>query len=114
MSGTAASASASAPTRSTHRTRRKSATTRSATVADQLARTTGTHGPQPAQQPQLMRDRRLAHLQHGGEIADAQLGMQERMQDAHACRLGQRLEVLGDLNCEIVVDRMFLDAAYGI
>ena len=40
-------------------------------VEYQLAIAARAHHPQAAQQPQLMRDRRLGHLQHSRQIAHA-------------------------------------------
>ena len=51
--------------------------------------------PHAAQQPQLVRHRRLAEAEHRGEIADAQLAMRERVEDAHPRRIAERAEGVG-------------------
>ena len=53
--------------------------------------------PQIAQQPQLMRDRRFRHPDQRGQVADAQLAVRQRVEDADARRIAQRPEGLGQV-----------------
>ena len=50
--------------------------------------------PQVAQQAQLVRDGGLGHPDQRGEIADAQLAVRQRVEDAHARRIAERAERL--------------------
>ena len=53
------------------------------------------HQPQRAQQPQLMRRGRLAQAEQRRQIADAQLAVRQRVEHAHARRIAERAEGLG-------------------
>ena len=57
------------------------------------ARTDETHA---AQQTQLVGNGRLAEAEQARDVAHAELGAGERIQDAHARRVAQQLEGLGE------------------
>ena len=59
---------------------------------------------QVAQQPELMRHRRLGHPDERREIADAELAVRERVEHAHARGIAERAERLGQIG-----DRVFAD-----
>ena len=73
-----------------------------------LARVDDTHRTQNAQ---LIRNGRLAHAEHGAEIADAQLGVGEQAHDAHTGRIGQRLEEFGEQSGGVAVQQVRLRRA---
>ena len=64
-------------------------------VEDHAAVAARPHQPHAAQQAQLVRDGRLAEAEQPGEVADAELGAGERVEDAHARRIAEDLERLG-------------------
>ena len=64
-------------------------------VEDDAAVTARPDQAHAAQQPQLVRHRRLAQPQHRGQIADAQLAMRQRVEDPHARRIAERAEGIG-------------------
>ena len=66
-------------------------------VAHVAAVAAGTHEPQRAQQPQVMRGRAEAQLRGGGELLDRTLAGEQLGEDAQATGRGERLERLGEL-----------------
>ena len=49
-----------------------------------------------SEESQVMRDRRQAHLQEEGQVADAELTLSEQVQDLRSCLVRERLEELRD------------------
>ena len=65
-------------------------------VEDHLARRGGADEAHAAQQPELVRDGRLAEAEQRRDVADAELGARERVEDPHAGGVAEDLEGLGE------------------
>ena len=64
-------------------------------VVDHLAVAAVADEARALQDGELVADRGLAHAEHGGEVADAELRRAERVRDAEPGRVGEHLEELG-------------------
>jgi hypothetical protein len=74
-------------------------------VEDHAALAARADEPQPPQQAQLVRHRRLRERQHGREIADAELAVRQRVEDAHARWIAQRAEGVGQAGDRVATDQ---------
>ena len=64
-------------------------------VVDVLAVAARSHQPHAAEQPELVRHGRLRESHHFSEVAHRYFRIRERVEDAHARRVAQDLEGLG-------------------
>jgi hypothetical protein len=82
-------------------------------VVDEPALAARANQAQAAEQPELMRHRRFARPEEGGEIADAQLGPRKRVEHADARDVAQRLEGFGEGGGVLVAQQLRTDGGGG-